>query len=451
MATFMHHIFITSPEGAYLLQLLRNVHNLIPYKMVKQTLRIGNAATMINGMIRLLLAKLSVGGITNWMGLTTNADDGMNLLQRIISLVLSWDSDAFRKSAEKVEKQDGVSEDVLKGLKEFIEQEERIKRDATREMSRTSAQSIVFSALNASDEVELAATLDEASHPQALEYYSALLSIHDREALTSVLCKSQPDLFTSIVREVVASYDSFIRMLHQGVDLREYLEAVQAFIDEFIQASEKKDGKEASVGDYVELLRRNRGLMYRWIHAVAGNCEEVWGELEKWCKEVVVKFRKDEGEGKKVDMDGRLNELFKSLSGDQRSAVTKTLNDHAKYLSTLETTSRKYMQDLLTSKSKTQYGPGIYLSRWQHLLDTTPITPELPVGPVRSGKDVKHTLAMGKGGIVGEKTDGSKTAEVTKKVDNLKIEETAPDVSVVVKELGEGFAGILRDVGGPDF
>lgn len=443
----MHHIFITSPEGAYLLQLLRNVHNLIPYKMVKQTLRIGNAATMINGMLRLLLAKLSVGGFTNWMGLTSGADDGMNLLQRIISLVLSWDSDVFKKSAEKVEKQDGVDGNVLKGLKEFVDQEDRLKHDAVREQSRTSAQSIIFSALNAADEVELAASLDETSHAQALEYYSALLSIHDREAITSVLCKSQPDLFTSIVREIVASYEPFIRMVHQGVDLREYLEAVQGFIDDFIKASEKKDGKEASVNDYVELLRRNKGLMYRWINAVASNCEEVWGELEKWCKSVVVKFRQKETEGN-GEMDERLNGLFSSLEEGKRNAVTKALDDHAKYLSTLETTSRKHMQDLLTTKTPTQYGPGIYLSRWQHLLNETSITPSLPVGPVRKGKDVKHTLAMGKGSIVGEKTDKK---EATEAVEKMEGEDQVPDVSVVVKEMGEGFTEVLRDVGGPDF
>jgi len=50
--------------------------------MVKQTLRIGNAATMLNGMMRLLLAKVGVGALSNWVGLTQNADDGMNLLQR---------------------------------------------------------------------------------------------------------------------------------------------------------------------------------------------------------------------------------------------------------------------------------------------------------------------------------------------------------------------------------
>lgn len=82
LATFMHYVFVLSTEGQYLLKLVENMHQLIPYSMIKQTLRIGNAATMINGMIKLLLTKMSVGSLTNWMGLTQNADDGVNLLQR---------------------------------------------------------------------------------------------------------------------------------------------------------------------------------------------------------------------------------------------------------------------------------------------------------------------------------------------------------------------------------
>ncbi len=82
MATFMHHILVLSPEGPYLLKLAENVHRMIPYALVKQTLRIGNAATMLHGMLKIFLAKVSVGAMSNWLGITQNADDGMNLLQR---------------------------------------------------------------------------------------------------------------------------------------------------------------------------------------------------------------------------------------------------------------------------------------------------------------------------------------------------------------------------------
>lgn len=49
---------------------------------MRQTLRIGNVATMLNGMVRLMLAKVSMGSVTNFLGLSTGADEGMNLLQQ---------------------------------------------------------------------------------------------------------------------------------------------------------------------------------------------------------------------------------------------------------------------------------------------------------------------------------------------------------------------------------
>lgn len=82
LATIMHRIFIWSPEGQYLIKLIESTHKLIPYALVSQTLRVGNAATMMSGLVRIFLAKVSLGGLTNWMGITKNASDGQNLMQR---------------------------------------------------------------------------------------------------------------------------------------------------------------------------------------------------------------------------------------------------------------------------------------------------------------------------------------------------------------------------------
>lgn len=82
LATIFHKIFVISPEGQAMIKMLESTHKLIPYSMVCQTLRVGNAATMISGIMKIFLAKVSVGGITNWVGITQNAADGQNLLQR---------------------------------------------------------------------------------------------------------------------------------------------------------------------------------------------------------------------------------------------------------------------------------------------------------------------------------------------------------------------------------
>lgn len=82
VAGFCHQICVVSPDGPYIIKLLENAHKLVPYSPIRQALRISNAATMINGIMKLLLAKLSIGSLTNWIGFTKDADGGMNTLQR---------------------------------------------------------------------------------------------------------------------------------------------------------------------------------------------------------------------------------------------------------------------------------------------------------------------------------------------------------------------------------
>jgi len=80
----MHYTLVLSPEGPTLLRMIENVHKMVPYMVIRQTLKIGNVATMISGMMRVILAKASVASMTNWVGLTSGADEGMNLLQQYV-------------------------------------------------------------------------------------------------------------------------------------------------------------------------------------------------------------------------------------------------------------------------------------------------------------------------------------------------------------------------------
>ena len=77
----MHYALVLSPKSQYLLMLIDNTNKLVPYAVIKQTLRIGNVASMISAMMKVLLAKMSVATLTNWMGWTQTADEGMNLMQ----------------------------------------------------------------------------------------------------------------------------------------------------------------------------------------------------------------------------------------------------------------------------------------------------------------------------------------------------------------------------------
>lgn len=138
----MHYTLILSPKGQQLLTLIDHAHKLIPYTIIRQTLKIGNVASMINGMMKIVLAKMSVASVTNWMGLTKTEDDGQNLLQHVISQTLQWDIRDFKSRATKIEKEkDGPKKEQLDKIKAYL-QKSREEHEGLREMSRKSKSTV---------------------------------------------------------------------------------------------------------------------------------------------------------------------------------------------------------------------------------------------------------------------------------------------------------------------
>lgn len=82
LASVLHYVFVKAPDASYAQNLVSSILRLLPWGVLRQSLRIGNAASMINAVTRLFLTKLSLTSFTNWVGLSNNPDDGMNLLQQ---------------------------------------------------------------------------------------------------------------------------------------------------------------------------------------------------------------------------------------------------------------------------------------------------------------------------------------------------------------------------------
>ncbi|KAK1754234.1 PX-associated-domain-containing protein [Echria macrotheca] len=499
LATLIHHVLVLSPEGPYLLKLIENVHKLIPYTMIRQTLRIGNAATMINGMLKLLLAKMGVGAISNWFGLTQSADDGMNLLQRIISMVLSWDSSDFRKTVDKIDRaKDGPSKDHLMAIRKHVEKD-RLTHEMTRKRSTELSASIITAIFESAGKA-LNDSLTEDHHAQCLEYYTALLAIRDRDEITKALCRSSPDHFTQAVRDTAAAFDRMIRLAHEKVDLREHVSAAETFITDVINtskprksvsngSSEDPAGQDRApcIEDYVSLLRRNRQSLYNWLHQLASQCPEIREDFRAWCKNAVAVFRQgksrqrassisprpEEEGGDTYGVDGKrkgaagalssnLQVLYVSLPAAERSAVLSALDKHAAYLTSLETLSLQRMQHILDDMPggvlaaddsgprvdreegrRSICGPGMFLARWQQLMNETVVAPDAPYGPLRSGWDVKGTLAQGKtvSAAVRDRWDPSALARLAERD-----VPQPPDVGVVVESLGGSFRKLAVDL-----
>ncbi|KAI1781351.1 PX-associated-domain-containing protein [Hypoxylon cercidicola] len=473
IATFLHHLFVHSAEGPYLLKLLSNVHSLVPYTVVGQTLRVGNAGTMINAMVRLFLAKVSVGAISNWLGFTQNASDGMNLFQRIISLVLEWDTGDFRKAADSVKRsKERPSDSHLAAIDEHL-QAPRREREAARELSKRDEKSIIIAILEVKDK-DIATSLTESQHTQCLEYYSAQLAIRDREKIAEALCRQSPDLTTSIVRDGVSVFEPMIRAIHKNVDLRKHISSIESFLTDLIATSKpkKQDGDQApippSVEDYVALLRRNRHLAYEYLHDFAEGCPELRETWLDWAKDSLKVFRQgsednrtpatesEEGSYGAGKMNKQLQDFFDDLPDNKKSSVRVAIDAHAEYLFTLEDTSITQMQriidgvDEMEEKKKTggnMEGPGVYIRRWHSLLDDTAVTPSTPRGAPRLGKDVKGLKALGKTEAVASSETWDSDA-VTEQ--DALVQPDPPDISIVIDAFGSQFRNMVADISGKD-
>lgn len=455
LASFLHHTFIMSPDGQYLLRLLENVHRLVPYTLMRQTLRVGNAATMINGMVKLVLTKISVTAVTNWIGLTNNTNDGMNLMQQIISTVMAWDTSEFQKRAQKLESQrDAPDKKVFKAIKTYV-YAARDKHDAARSISTQESKSIICVMLETSEPAVDPESLSEHQHDIAMEYYSTLLSIRDREELTKILCKLQPDLLTSAVRDLVSAFDPVIRGIHNAVDLSGTVTDAENFLNDLVKISKPKRGAGSRTGsransrssspapipadppasltdnggvfsqasiptveDYVRLLRKHIPSSHKFIHQLTKNAPDLTNQYLDFAKDCAAEFRvhntskstSESGDGAGAgDMTGPLHSLFSSLSADKQNELKELLDKHEKHLKELKSTSQSRLKTIMastsaesptssnTNASKTTargstHGPGMYLSRWHALLDSTLITPATLHGPVRHGYEVKGEL-----------------------------------------------------------
>ncbi|XXG96819.1 hypothetical protein Hte_003110 [Hypoxylon texense] len=463
IATFLHHLFVLSAEGPYLLKLLSNVHSLVPYTVVGQTLRVGNAGTMINAMVRLFLAKVSVGAISNWLGFTQNASDGMNLFQRIISLVLEWDTGDFRKATDGIRRSKQRPDDSHLAIIDEHLQAPREQREATRELSKLDNKSIVIAILETKDK-SIASSLTETQHTQCLEYYSAQLAIRDREKIAEALCRQSPDLTTSIVRDGVSVFEPMIRAIHKNVDLRKHIGSVESFLTDLIATSKPKklDSDRPpippSVEDYVALLRRNRQLAYDYLHDFAEGCPELRETWLDWAKNSLKAFRQGSEDNNPATggMDKQFQDLFDGLADDKKSSVQAAIDAHARYLPTLEEESMARMQRIIDGVGEIEEkrkvdgnmtGPGVYITRWHCLLDETIITPSTPTSAPRTGKDVKGFKALGKTEAVASSETWDPDA-VTEQEEQR--QPDPPDVSAVIDAFGSQFRNIVADISSKD-
>lgn len=324
----------------------------------------------------------------------------------------------------------------------------------------TKPESLTFTILSSNPSLPV---LDSHQQTLAQSYLSIQLSIRDRDQLIAVLCHSSPDLLTQSIRSILPGYEPIIRELHNAADLSGGVSDLEGFLNDLIKVS-TVDGKSKgtddlppTLEDYVTLLQKHQSSSHKFIHQVLKNGKELSAQYHKYAAHAAHQYKQkssvihNDGEGVGAagagDCTPKIQTLFTILSEQDKTIVLQEINAHALYLSSLTTTSTNSMRtiigNLAAGTSETSRGPGVYLYRWQALMDETPITPATAKGPVRSGKSESVRLATTVDVDGEEKGDVANVKEVDESV------ASPPDVRKTVGLLAPGFREILRGVVNP--
>ena len=354
----------------------------------------------------------------------------------------------MKKRVEKLERdKENLPKEVREEIKDWI-QRSREEHEECRRRSKEQKMSVVAVIMAMSSH---SVELSEAQHTKALEYLALSLSIRDRQEIIRVLCQRNPDHLTIAVRKGVDAYTPMIRHVHQAVNLSDTVWDFERFLTDMLKMSKpsgtKGQGKPASVEDFVDLLHRHQQSSHKFLHQVAKNGKEVTGWWREYVHMAAAQFRRDESLSSSTKSapggaEKAMAEAFAQIpSEDDREAVLAEISVYGKYLDDLHAASATRIAAIIKRTRTMPFGPGAYLARWQHLMDTTVITPSKAKGEVRYGgsKSVKEEAR--KVGVEGSEGGFVADAKAEKAVGETT--PSAPDMETTLRLLGPRFREVL--------
>ncbi|QRV73975.1 PXB domain protein [Ceratobasidium sp. AG-Ba] len=391
-ASFMHYLFAVNPAGPTLVTLIKRVHGLLPYGLIRQTLRVSNAATLLSAVLRIFLQHAP--SVRGWF----SGRRGQNLLQTIISSILGGDETRILKRIQEMDASDtsGTPEQIA-AIENYVKNATREEKLAIREHSAVQARSIVVVILSLAN---VPLPTSEAVHTNLLDRLSLSLAARDRQRLVSVLCdtdSSNDDHLATLVRAVGSAFDPILRGVHRATDFAGAVSDIQIFLDAVLAVAEDPT---AGPDKYIALCQEHQKNLHKFLHALAANAPEIKEAYLGWYKECMRVYARPEGAYTPPAADTGLNEvdsagaltpeilkLVEALSETDRAAVIAEVDEYVAWLGVLVAKSSERTSQLLdpTAKNKPSVGPGVYLAIWEDMIASTGVTPAEMEGSVRYG------------------------------------------------------------------
>lgn len=298
---------------------------MLPYVLVRQALRVGNAASMVKAVLKIFLYRApSIRGMFGFKAQTPH----QNLLQsyvrssllfiklnlncdwiRIMSTVLSSDQTSLQKKLASLATSPCTPEQIA-AIDTYVLSSPREVKETAR---ATEGLSIV-GAILAHAGVKLPDdTTDEGkkAHDLLFERLGLQLGIRDRSKMADVLCgrvvrtkagvqtsddNSTPtqgtaegldtDHLSTAIEMIMSAFEPLLRTVHQKVDLSSALSDLQAFLDALLALPAS-----ASARDYADVVGKHEMSLHRFLHAIAKD-EKLCEVYQEWYERCVGVYRR---------------------------------------------------------------------------------------------------------------------------------------------------------------
>lgn len=361
LASLFHYIFVSSPDGESILSILRRLHEKLPYWTIRQTLKIPYATQMVQGLIKVFLAKPMFSG--------------KSLLQTLISTILGQDQSRCEKAITKYER-DGFPKKYADGLKRYVYDTSREEQIAIREKCQRDGQSIVAAILGTTD-------FESQQHVDCLKYLELTLSRRDRVELIRIL--TGDEVLTTLVRAGLDIFFPIIAELHKAVNLPDGLQNAQNFLEDLISVS----SKHGNINDFVELINRHEISFTKFARQILTNSPKLKEGYIEWYHHCLKAYTGTPAMN--------LTNAVSDMDASQREEILEELHNYAAYLDQKQQISHSRLEDILDGHGEDGFGEWLgILADVQVDARVTPRTPTAMIPkPIRPEMKATNKAMLG--------------------------------------------------------
>lgn len=340
IASLLHYIFVASPDGAGTLNILKRLHEKLPYWTIRQTLKIPYATQMVQGLIKVFLAKPMFGG--------------KSLLQTLISTILGQDQTRCEKSIAKMEKE-GMSTKHTKEIKKYVYDTSRVDQTALRNKCQQEGISIVAAISGTTD-------FGQQEHTDCLKYLELTLSRRDRMELIRIL--TGDEVLTNTIRAGFDVFFPIIAELHKAISLPDGLADAQAFLTDLIELADAR----GTIDGFVTLVNKHEPSFTKFSSQCLKNSPMMKDGYVKWYHHCLEAYTGTPAMN--------LTNCTSEMQEAQRAKILAELKTYSNYLDEKRRTSHSKLEKILAGTGDSGFGEWLEILKDVQIdARVTPMTP----------------------------------------------------------------------------